>query len=118
MLLTEKEVHGRMLPHPETLSESPVVDLKKGQSLTLQSWLFKINGSLRPTGFQIAIEDVSKSTMTAPSCTDCKWKMHYDSKIDDLKILIGKFPPYHGPGWNYTKQEVEDWLAEARKILK
>lgn len=44
--------------------------------------------------------------------------MQRQSDRDLLLTQLGKFPPYHGPCWNYTKQEVEDWLAETKKILK
>ena len=31
--------------------------------------------------------------------------------------VLDKFPPYHGVGHNYTKQEVEAWLAKARSMF-
>jgi hypothetical protein len=31
--------------------------------------------------------------------------------------MLDQFPPYHGPGYNYTKQEVEAWLAKARSMF-
>lgn len=51
-------------------------------------------------------------------CEDCAYAMHYQSKVIDLQMLLDKFPPYHGEGYNYTKQEVEDWLAKTRLIVK
>jgi hypothetical protein len=32
-------------------------------------------------------------------------------------LMLDQFPPYHGPGHNYTKQEVEAWLAKARSMF-
>lgn len=34
-----------------------------------------------------------------------------------LRDLLDKFPPYHGPGYNYTKAEVDAWLEKARSLL-
>lgn len=49
---------------------------------------------------------------------DCRNCMQRQSDRDDLLTLLDKFPPYHGPGHNYTKDEVEDWLTMAKETLK
>lgn len=49
------------------------------------------------------------------NCRNC---IQRESDLDTLITLIGKFPPYHGPGYNYTKDEVEDWLSETKNTLK
>ena len=59
--LIDDSVNGRVMPVAQTLSESPVIDIKKG-TLNLQNWLFtEANKTLRPTRFQIAISNVSNS---------------------------------------------------------
>jgi hypothetical protein len=49
---------------------------------------------------------------------DCKNCMQRQCDKDQLLTLLGKFPPYHGPGYNYTKEEVENWLEMAKATLK
>jgi hypothetical protein len=58
--LVDDQVNGRVMPVANTLDESPIIDVKKG-TLDLQNWLFQINGTLRPTRFQIAISNASFS---------------------------------------------------------
>lgn len=48
---------------------------------------------------------------------ECRNCMQRECDLDTLITQIGKFPPYHGPGHNYTKDEVEDWLSETRTML-
>lgn len=37
---------------------------------------------------------------------------------DNIAKLLLSFPPYHGEGFNYTKQEVEAYLAKVRSFLE
>ena len=53
--------------------------------------------------------------MTTQNCRTC---MQRETDLDAFITLLGKFPPYHGPGYNYTKDEVEDWLSMTRDALK
>jgi outer membrane protein W len=43
--------------------------------------------------------------------------MQRECDLDIFITLLGKFPPYHGQGYNYTKDEVEDWLSETKSVL-
>ncbi len=45
------------------------------------------------------------------------FKMQREADRDKILTLLGQFPPYHGEGHNYTKQEVEAWLAKARSMF-
>lgn len=44
-------------------------------------------------------------------------KMQREADRDHILSLLGQFPPYHGQSFNYTKQEVEDWLEKARSTF-
>jgi hypothetical protein len=48
---------------------------------------------------------------------DCL-KMQREVDREKFATLLNSFPPYHGESWNYTKQEVEDWLAKAKAVWK
>lgn len=56
--------------------------------------------------------------MITKKCSECNYEMHYQYKLQELDRMLDKFPPYHGPGWNYTKDEVENWLDDARTMLR
>jgi hypothetical protein len=47
-------------------------------------------------------------------CENCPFAENYKSKLQNLQTLLGGFPPYHGASFNYTKQEVEEWLEKAK----
>lgn len=53
------------------------------------------------------------------SCENCAWRIQYDMKLKDLESILERFPPKHGDfGLVYGKQEVEDWLLEAKELIK
>lgn len=45
------------------------------------------------------------------------YEMQRQSDRQKILELLDQFPPYHGPGYNYTKQEVEAWLQKARSTF-
>lgn len=44
-------------------------------------------------------------------------KMQRDIDRDKFLDILNQFPNYHGPGYNYTKEEIEVWLKKAHSLF-
>jgi hypothetical protein len=77
----------------------------------------------KPSKDRICEFDLVDRFMWCDGCThfkqpdDCL-KMQRQADKDKIANLLLSFPPYHGEGFNYTKQEVEAYLDRVRSFLE
>lgn len=45
-------------------------------------------------------------------------KIQREADRQKFADLLNQFPNYHGPGYNYTKEEVESWLKKAHALVE